>query len=183
MEQTTNPRSFTRKNFPYFAKPKLIGYYSVGAQRNFTNDISLLKYINKIPVGRVNFDLNYNMTSVLKNTEGEEKIKFFLEYFKDHKEALNVFDQSDISLADVPFVCSRGVLQKMSALPYLNHESFRFSACLFRGVIYMHYLTTAEAEAKKNNITEREKTFSTWGYKFEQYIASGKQKNYPPLFY
>lgn len=175
MEQTTNPRSFSRDHFPSFSKPKLIGFFSVGAKRNYMNDYSQLKYINKIPLGKVSYDLNHNITSALKRIESEEKLKFLLEYFKDHKEAFNVFEKSEIPLKDVPFMCYRGLLREMSALPYTNQETFRFSACLFRGVIYLHSLKTPEAVAKKANTTEREKTMCAWGYKFEQYIVSGKQ--------
>lgn len=45
---------------------------------------------------------------------------------------------------------------------------------LFGGTYYMSEVETAENEKRRNEMNEREKEMSYWGYKFEQYVTCGK---------
>ncbi|KPJ13616.1 Protein Dom3Z [Papilio machaon] len=60
----------------------------------------------------------------------------------------------------------------IASTPYERKEGWRLFAILFKGNIYLCARETEEKQKKKQNFTEQEQKFTSWGYKFEQYILS-----------
>lgn len=104
----------------------------------------------------------------------EEKLKFILSFFKDHRETFDIFDDSQIALDDVPFMCCRALLRDFNSQPYKKNDPLRFTACLFRGILFLHYLDPEQYINKERKSSEWEKTTTKWGHKLEQYLLSSK---------
>lgn len=158
-----------------FTSLKMIGFYSVGPNKNYLDNCSQLKYLNGIPQ-QVNFDLNHKIDSWNRNVS-DEKLKFILSFFKDHTETFDIFDDSPIALDDVPFMCCRALLRDFCTYKSKKYsvKKIRFTVCLFRGIFFLHYLDPEQYLNKERNSLEREKISTKWGIKLEQYLLSSCQ--------
>lgn len=157
-----NPNIYMRP-FPRFEYPKVIGY--IGLEN--------LKYARRISNDRVNFDLNLHLDQVIRKPEDlDVKLRDLLMFLLEHKIRLN-FPLENI-LEKAKFFCYRGLLTCVACTPYENQEPWKIVAILFKGTIYLCARDTEEKRNRRQNMTERDKQFTSWGYKFEQYILSGK---------
>lgn len=165
-----------------FSSRRIIGFYSVGPEKNFLDNCSQMKYLNKIPPRHVNFDLNHNVDSWIKILS-DEKLKFILSFFKNHREEFDVFDDSQIALENVPFVCCRSLLKDFCIMPYYKINPLRFTACLFRGVIFLHYLDPEEYLDRERKSTNKTRKTIKWGVQLEQYLLSSKLISHSTTFH
>lgn len=71
------------------------------------------------------------------------------------------------------FLMWRGHLTRIICTPF-GKDSWAMAVTLFGGTYYMSEVETAENERKRKEMSDREKEMTYWGYKFEQYVTSGK---------
>ena len=76
----------------------------------------------------------------------------------------------------INFVCFRGLLTAISGTIYENKDDWLICATKFKSIIYLCAFDTQQDIDRRANMTEREKLMTAWGYKFEQYMSSGKCK-------
>lgn len=57
--------------------------------------------------------------------------------------------------------------------PYDEREGWIICAAKWKGTIYLMAFDTEADTFELNNRTEKDLQFSSWGFKFEQYILSG----------
>lgn len=74
---------------------------------------------------------------------------------------------------DADFICRRGALKTLLCTPYEKYENWIIFASKYRGTIYLCEFYTPEKEQRHVNASTQERRFSSWGYKFEQYMVAG----------
>lgn len=155
------------KSFPRFDKPRIIGY--IGLEN--------LKYARRIHNGRVRFDLNLHLDKAIhRPADLDVKITELLKFLLEQESRLNF--PLEASLSHAKFFCYRGLLTCVACTPYENREPWKIVVLLHKGNIYLCARDTEEKINRKINMTEREKQFTSWGYKFEQFLLSGIFINY-----
>lgn len=84
------------KDFPYFERPKAIGYYSIDSSRSICFDSSQLTYYKPPKNYEVNFNLNQGIESVkrkIKPTK-HEKIDTFLQWIVNNTDKIRADPES-----------------------------------------------------------------------------------------
>ncbi len=76
----------------------------------------------------------------------------------------------------VDFIAWRGHFTKFLCTPYERREGWAMAVTLFNGTWYISEVETEENRARRKNMNSRELEMTYWGYKFEQYVTSGKLK-------
>lgn len=71
------------------------------------------------------------------------------------------------------FVCWRGLLTKLLCTPFENRDGWRIAVTLFKGTLYMCEFDTESRKRQKQEMSERQKEMTYWGWKFEQYVTAG----------
>lgn len=124
---------------------------------------------------KVKIDLNILLSEVIRKPHNlDVKLTDLLQYLLEHKFKLNLFLNSDLNTA--PFFCYRGLMTCIACTPYERKDPWRIVAVLYMGNIYLCARDTEDKIKKKQNITEKEQQFTSWGYKFEQSVLSGISK-------
>nr|XP_034841214.1 decapping and exoribonuclease protein-like isoform X2 [Maniola hyperantus] len=151
------------KPFPNFGKPKIIGYIG----------IENLKYSRRIKNGRVDFDLNLHLDKVKRKPPNlDVKLTELLKFLIEHETRLN-FPLAN-SLDAAKFFCYRGLLTCVACTPFENREPWKIVAILYKGNIYLCARDTEAKRQQKLCMSARDKQFTSWGYKFEQYMLSDR---------
>ena len=154
---------FYSKPFPHFKKPNIIGYIN----------INNLKYACDIREDNVNFDLNVHLDEAKrKPLDLDVKLTDLLKFLLEQKVRLNF--PLPCKLEDSIFFCYRGLMTCVACTPYENRDAWKIVALLYKGHIYLCARDTEEKLKHKMSMTEKEKQFQSWGFKFEQYMLSGK---------
>lgn len=152
-------------HFPRFDKPKVIGF--VGLEN--------LKYAKNVSNRKVSFDLNRHIDKAIKKPQDlDVKLNDLLKFLLENEIRLNFCLEND--LEKVKFFCYRGLLTCIACTPYENQEPWKIVAVLHKSSIYLCARDTEDTIARKVNMTDKEKRFTSWGYKFEQYMLSGTLK-------
>lgn len=152
-----------RRPFPHFGRPKVIGY--IGLEN--------LKFAKNISNKKVQFDLNLHIDkAVHKPQDLDVKLNELLLFLMKHEARLAFPLQS--RLKDAKFFCYRGLMTCVACTPYENREPWKIVVILYKGNIYLCARDTEESLQRKQNMTEKDKCFTSWGYKFEQFILSGE---------
>lgn len=180
-ELRTHPGEYPNRSFPHFGRPKLIGYLSLDADRNYKCDTSQLKFLNKVPSGEILFDLNKNVSKVIRraNENKDEKITHLLQFLLDQEPRLKLNNGGQIALEKAKFYCYRGLLTCIACTPYENREPWRIVVTLYKGSIFLCARDTKEQWEKKRNMSEKDLKFCSWGFKFEQYLLSDDPRSAP----
>lgn len=78
--------TFDNQKFPSFRKPEIAGYFSISGQnRQYSQDLSQLKYYNDAHGKRVNFHLNKGLDRVIRKLPNlDEKIDHLLRWIIDN---------------------------------------------------------------------------------------------------
>ncbi|XP_026727388.1 decapping and exoribonuclease protein-like [Trichoplusia ni] len=159
-ELHVDPSIYMRK-FPRFERPTIIGY--IGLEN--------LKYARHVGNRRVHYDLNLHYDKAIhRPADLDVKITELLKFLLEHETRLNF--PLETSLRNAKFFCYRGLLTCIACTPYENREPWKIVAILHKGNIYLCARDTEEKISRKMNMTERDKLFTSWGYKFEQYLLS-----------
>lgn len=150
-------------HFPRFERPKIIGF--IGLEN--------IKYARRIQEGKVRFDLNLHYHKAIHKPEDlDVKLTELLKFLLQNELRLSFSQESSLDKAQ--FFCYRGLMTCVACTPYENKDPWKIVAVLLRGNIYLCARDTTQKQQRKQNMTEREKLFTSWGYKFEQYMLSGK---------
>lgn len=75
------------------------------------------------------------------------------------------------------FVTVRGTLKLISCTPYLKgsyRSQWEICATKFNGTIYFSAIDSDADIQDNQNLTKKQALLRAWGFKFEQYITSGK---------
>jgi RAT1-interacting protein len=150
-------------DFPNFGRPTVIGY--IGLEN--------LKYARTVHNKRVNFDLNVQLENAIHKPDGlDVKLNDLLQFLLEHEARLNISCES--KLQNAKFFCYRGLMTLVAGTPYENKEPWKIVAMLFKGNIYLCARDTEEKKRRVRNMTPDERKWTSWGYKFEQYMLSGE---------
>ncbi|XP_026764261.1 decapping and exoribonuclease protein-like [Galleria mellonella] len=157
-----------RKSFPHFERPKIIGYIGI-------ENIKFAKHLNN---GEVRFDLNLHLDKAKHRPQHlDVKLTDLLIFLKDHKTRLGYPLENALNKAI--FYCYRGLMTCIACTPYENKEPWKIVVILYKGNIYMCARDTEESYTRKHNMTEKDKRFTSWGYKFEQFLLSDNPDTEP----
>lgn len=157
-----HPSLYDQKPVPNFGPRKIIGYIG----------LSNLKFARKVTNTEVSFDLNHNIDkSILKDRTEDVKLTELISYLLENEVRLNFPFEN--KLVNAKFFCYRGMLSAVAYSPYENNEPWKIVAVLYKGDIYLCKRKTEEQLQKVLNMTPKDKMFSSWGFKFEQYMLSG----------
>ncbi|XP_038209379.1 decapping and exoribonuclease protein-like [Zerene cesonia] len=152
-----------QKPFPKFGRPLIIGY--IGLEN--------LKYARSICDKKVEFDLNKRINEVKrKPPDLDVKLNDLLSFLLKNEIRLNFMKSNNFESALI--FCYRGLMTCVACTPYENDEPWKIVALLYQGNIYLCARDTEEKKARKNNMSEKDKLFTSWGFKFEQYMLSDK---------
>lgn len=164
--------------FPSISQPKIIGSFSLDENRQYIADARNCKYVySKYQSDRVCYDLNEGMEQVIRKPElcTEEKITHLLEFILRNKEKLrNISNVTENRILSTDFVCFRGLLRLIMCSPYERRDPWSILATKYKGTIYLCDLETEKKRTDRMNQTEASKRICSYGFKFEQYILSGK---------
>lgn len=155
------------KPFPTFDRPKVIGY--IGLEN--------LMYATCVRDNKVHLDLNLHMDKAIrKPADRDVRLDDLLYFLVQHEARLNF--PIEKNLDNCKIFCYRGLMTCVACTPYENREPWKIVAILHKGNIYLCARDTEEKLIQKRNMTEQDLKFTSWGYKFEQYMLSGNtQKN------
>lgn len=76
------------------------------------------------------------------------------------------------------FICWRGLLTKLLAVPYEKQSDFLFSVIYYKKTWYLCEHETEKQQFERLNENDQNKKFQYWGHKFETYVSSGKTNDY-----
>lgn len=146
--------------------PEIVGFMSVDVAREYHGDLSQLKFLNTVPKGKVYFDLNHKMNEAVKRTtdDNNEKINLLLKFVLDRSKYLKCKNE---------FITYRRTLISIMCNAF-NADHISVMACQYNGCIYLCSLETPQEKQRRQNRNKQEEKFCAWGYKFEQYLLSGK---------
>jgi RAT1-interacting protein len=89
-----------------------------------------------------------------------------------HYSCLNEFCAIDCR-ASTDFVCFRGLLTMLMCTPYEMNDDWIICATKWKGIIFLCARETEKKRLYRAQLSERDRQFTSWGYKFEQYMSSG----------
>lgn len=168
------------RQFPTISQPKIVGSFSLNENRQYFADARNCKYIYKnYQSDRVQYNLNDGIENVIRKPESctDEKITHLLEFISRNKERLkNQWSASNgrKRFLSTDFVCFRGLLRLIMCTPYERRDSWIILATKYKGTIYLCAKDTDKQIQEKKNQTEDTKRILSYGFKFEQYILTGK---------
>lgn len=170
-------KNFNPHQFPNISKPRMISGFSI-VNNHQVPDYSQLKYL-KIPnPNNLRLDLNIGFENrIVKPPAQNNKIDHILTYIlSDLKKLKNCDEEIKIrgNLFNYQFVCFRGLLRLLMCTPYDLRESWIVLAMKYKGSIYLCQLETDEKKCQRLNEDEKTKLFCSYGFKFEQYLLTGK---------
>lgn len=164
-------------NFPSISKPEIVGYFSVNENRQYVPDASNCKYVVPIDPNRpVNFNLNHGFERAIHKDEAlDEKIDHLLMFISNNMPKLvHLSNEKSAKLLAADVVCFRGLLRLLMCTPYENRDGWIILATKYRRTIYLCARKTDEERLKRMHETKRMRRIFSYGFKFEQYMMSGK---------
>lgn len=182
------------KKFPFFRRPRIIGSFSVDANRKFVGDRSQMRFFcperlkNSSQAGssykRVNLDLNDGYDKVIRKDDSfkkDEGLSFMLKWICHNKPAFQIIDQTTneaapLTTLSTDFVAFRGLLTTLMCTPYEKREGWQIFAVKHRGTIYLRQMDTDAKLKAEANKSESQQRMCSWGYKFEQYTLDDLRK-------
>ncbi|XP_071813014.1 decapping and exoribonuclease protein-like [Apostichopus japonicus] len=177
------PHSRYDAAFPNFSEPREVGQFSLDAsedgERNVYNDSRKLKFYIPKDDQKVNFDLRHGYGKFIrKDDDIKERLDNLLRWVLMNKEQFTANEDGSIKSLNTDFLMWRGHLTKIICTPF-QKDSWSMAVTLFGGTYYMSEVETAENEKRRNEMNEREKEMSYWGYKFEQYVTCDQKDGEP----
>ncbi|KAJ1521027.1 hypothetical protein ONE63_002739 [Megalurothrips usitatus] len=161
-------------NFPPFAQPMVVSYFSLDQDRKFTADNSQLRYMYLPRAAEgLGWDLSHGLEKVQRadHSKSVEKIDNLLRGLLSSGLSINQEVAS--------FMCLRGLLTKVMTTPYEQNQGWEILVSKFRGVLFMCAQETPEQRRERMSRDDAQKRFCSWGFKFEQYMTTD-QPGCPP---
>lgn len=166
--------------FPSISQPKIIGHFSLNENRQYFTDARNCKYVYKnYKSERVEYDLNDGIEHVKRKPDSakDEKITHLLEFIIRNKRKLRKNQSEDGNKEGIllpEFICFRGLLRMIMCSPYEQRDSWTILATKYKGSIYLCAEETEKQIQERMTMTSNMKRILSYGFKFEQYILSGK---------
>lgn len=166
--------------FPSISQPKIIGHFSLNENRQYFTDARNCKYVYKhYKSERVEYDLNDGIEHVKRKPDSakDEKITHLLEFIIRNKRKLRKNQTEDSNRDGIllpEFICFRGLLRMIMCSPYEQRDSWTILATKYKGTIYLCAEETEKQIQERMNMTSNMKRILSYGFKFEQYILSGR---------
>lgn len=165
--------------FPPFEKPRPIGYFSIvgGILREYEPNAQQLRYYRPSPSQKYPLDLNEGLSLAIKKPETvqEEGLDHLLKFIFDNRErltrSLSACDNRKRLIAE--FVCWRGLLRLLMCTPYEYRSDWSIVVTRFNGTFFLWKRDTDIDKLQRSQETEQQRTFASWGFKFEQYCLTG----------
>lgn len=180
---STNPHDYDR-DFPTFRKPSILGEFSLDSERIFRHDRHQIGYLHRRD-GRDVLDLNKGIEDVVRKNEEvtkHEQLDNVLHWILNNKDKFVVKGQEEnLTSLSSSVVCYRGLLTTIMCTPYEAREGWQIRAIRWRGTTYLCQVETEQRRAQRQKETPRQKTMSSWGYKFEQYMTMSDPAHLPIL--
>lgn len=162
--------------FPFFARPYMVGEYTVDRQRRMQLGRAAAKYVYTKSFGRVEMDLNIGYDTFEEKDGGDERVDMLLEWITRLSPAGGNLKKV---LHETDMVCWRGLLTKIAVTPFSTNDHWRFLAHREKNVIFLCEESTDQTIQRKENMTMREKIMTYWGHKFEQYVTVDSNDTVP----
>ena len=169
--------------FPVFRQPVIIGHFSLDGYRKFLPDMSGLQYVVKHMLepnrGMVRFDLNKGVKKAVKAipSKSDERLDHLLKGVMLNREKFAV--EGELLSLHTDIVCFRGLLTTLLCTPYERREGWEMQVARWRGTLYLMQVDTEQKRKNRAEETDRQRTMSSWGYKFEQYMSSSSPQQDP----
>jgi len=180
---STNPHDFDR-DFPTFRKPAILGEFSLDSDRTFRHDRHQMMYLYR-PDGRETLDLNKGLEFVVRKNEEEtkhEELDNVLHWILNNRDKFLVNGKEEkLTSLSSSVVCYRGLLTTIMCTPYEAREGWQIKLIKWRGTMYLCQVETEQRRVQRQKETHRQKTMSSWGYKFEQYTTTSDPAHLPTL--
>lgn len=168
------------RSFPSFSVPEIIGSFSLNENRAYISDTRNCKYLRKKNLEHpLRFDLNKGYENVIHKPVGceNEKLDHILRFIIGNMPKLE--DSNDEGACqktkiNVDFVCYRGLLRLIMCTPYENRDPWIILASKYKNTIYLCAMETDSKKHERLNETEKSKRILSYGFKFEQYMLTGK---------
>lgn len=163
------------RNFPSLSQPKIVGCFSLDSSRQYLPDARNCQYVYKNHVDHQPFDLNAGLEKVIRKPESctDEKITHLLEFIVRNKQQLKHQNSTNSVLA-ADFVCFRGLLRLLMCTPYEYRDGWIILATKYKGTIYLCAEETVKQKTDRQNMSGDTKRILSYGFKFEQFILTGK---------
>ncbi|XP_055532419.1 decapping and exoribonuclease protein-like [Wyeomyia smithii] len=164
------------RSFPSVSKPKIVGFFSVGSERQYLDTADNLKYLN-LPKpdanGLLRIDLNNGFGTRLPKPASakQERIDHLLQFI--------ILNRGKGDSVPYDFVCFRGLLRMLMCTPYERDSGWIVLASRYKGTIYLCAKDTPEKLRQEANETEQQKRFCYYGFKFEQHILTDEPGSEP----
>jgi len=154
------------KDFPYFRQPNIIGEFSLNGKREFCADRSQLQLLKRPPdKDSVSFDLNVGLQSRISKSWESEGLDTMLSWILKNRSKFGA------DSLNTDFISFRGLLRLLLNTPYEQRDPWIIRVTRWRGTIYLLQEQTDEEKEKKKRMTDRDRKFTYWGYKFEHYLS------------
>lgn len=173
------------KHFPSFSVPKIIGSFNLDENRTYSPGTKNCKYLRKAGLEYpVHLDLNKGYENVIhKSAQCEnEKLDHILRFITENMDKLEDHDEhvegkrrtDHKKKINVDFVCFRGLLRLLMCTPYENRDPWIILATKFKGTIYLCAHETEQKQTERLNTSDTSQRILSYGFKFEQYMLTGK---------
>lgn len=167
------------QHFPSVSEPKIVGAFSIDGQRRYLSDRRNCKYLYKhFHPESVQYDLNEGIESVIRKPDlcsQEEKINHLLHFISENIKSLRENNENpNTKFLSADVVCFRGLLRLLMCTPYEFRESWIVLATKYKGTIYLCAKETDKKVDERLNQTANMKTILSYGFKFEQFLLTGK---------
>lgn len=179
---SSRPHDYDR-DFPTFRKPAILGDFSLDSERGFHHDRRQMMYLHRRDA-RDTMDLNHGIEHVVRKNEEvtkKEELDNLLHWILNNRDKFLATGQETLTSLNSSVVCYRGLLTTMMCTPYDWREDWQIKIIKWRGTMYICQVETDQRRAQRLKRTPRQKTMSSWGYKFEQYMTTSDPADLPNL--
>lgn len=164
---------------PEISNTRIVGGFSADQQRQYHEGFQNCKYLHKnFHPNRVHYDLNVGIERAIQkpdNFSENEKINHLLHFistkFEDLRNTTDTYRKKPLK-ADI--VCFRGLLRLLMCSAYERREGWTILATKYKGTIYLCARETDQKREEIANRSQKTKNILSYGYKFEQYIFTGR---------
>lgn len=169
-----SPKSYigNQNHLCSFSRPLPCGYFSVTQDREYQDSLEQLKYISKKyveDIQTVDFDLNKDYEQRIPKPDGtDEKLDHILKFIVTNFQQI----RANRRPINADFVCFRGLLRMIMCTPFEDREDWIILAMKYRGTIYLCGQDTEKKKFDNQNMSEQNKKFCSYGFKFEEYLLS-----------
>ncbi|XP_043281581.1 decapping and exoribonuclease protein-like [Venturia canescens] len=172
-------RSKTEPITQPISEPEIIGYYSIDGQRNYLANSSNMSYYKPPELGRVYMDLNQGIESAVSTNRVSENGSMCDTLEWVGRNGTKILASQTDKWIKPKFVTSGGVLTRILYTPYKPDTDWIICAAKLKGTIYLCRFWT---EQEKDLQTRMPRHYTSWGYKFEQYMVSDHPDKKPDTF-